>query len=156
MLQRIQTVYLFIVSLALGLMFVFPISSYYGDFHTFKLTLLGVVNLVPDSENIFQAYFTLPLITFVLLLCMLSIISIFLFKNRKRQLMILKINILVNILLIVGIFLIYSKLILTQIDVSEEYSTGAFLPLLSLIFLIMAFRGVKKDDELVRSADRLR
>ena len=156
MIQRIQTLFLFIASLAVGLIFAFPISSYYGDMHTFKLTLLGIQNLVPDSESIFQTYFTLPLITFVLLLCVLPIITIFQFKNRKRQLKIIKVNILANILLIVGIFLIYSKLILSQVDVIEEYSTGAFLPLFSLVFLIMAFRGVKKDDELIRSSDRLR
>lgn len=156
MLQRIQTIYLFIASIAIGLMFAFPISNYYGDLHTFKLTLLGVINLVPDSGSIFQVYFTLPLITFVLLLTMLFIITIFQFKNRKRQLKIIQLNILLNILLIIGIFIIYSRLILSQLDVSEEYGIGAFLPLFSLIFLVMAYRGVKKDEELVRSADRLR
>lgn len=156
MLQRIQSIYLFLVSLAMGLMFAFPISSYYGDLHTFKLALLGVENLIPSSENLFQNYFTLPLITFVLLLCILALIAISQYKNRKRQLKIIKANILLNIILIVGIFLIYSKLILTQVDVSEEYNTGAFLPLFSLIFLVMAYRGVKRDEEIIRSADRLR
>lgn len=156
MLQRIQSIYLFIASLALGLMFAFPISSYYGDLHTFKLTLLGVINLVPDSENLFQSYFTLPLIAFVFSLCVLSIICIFQYKNRKRQLKIIKVNMLLNILLIVGVFLVYSKLILSQVNVIEEYEVGAFLPLFSLVFLVLAYRGVKKDDELVRSADRLR
>jgi len=156
MIQRIQTIYLFIASLAIGLMFAFPICSYYGDLHAFKLTLLGIKNLVPSSESIFQIYFTLPLIIFVSIISMISLITIFLFKNRKRQLKIIQAIILFNILLIVGIFLIYSKMILTQVEVIEEYNIGAFLPLFSLIFLVMAYRGVKKDEELVRSADRLR
>lgn len=156
MLQRIQSIYLFLVSLAMGLMFAFPISTYYGDLHTFKLSLLGIENLVPSSENLFQNYFTLPLLIFVLLLCMLALITIFQFKNRKRQLKIIKANILLNIILIVGIFLIYSKLILSQVEVSEEYKIGAFLPLFSLILLVMAYRGVKRDEEIIRSADRLR
>jgi len=156
MIQRIQTIYLFIASLAIGLMFAFPISSYFGDLHAFKLTLLGIENLVPDSDSIFQPYFTLPLIIFVCIISLISLITIFLFKNRKRQLKIIQAIILFNILLIVGVFLIYSKMILTQVEVIEEYNIGAFLPLFSLIFLVMAYRGVKKDEELVRSADRLR
>ena len=156
MLQRIQSVYLFVSSLALGLMFAFPVSNYYGEFHTLRLNLLKVENLVPGSEDVFHPYFTLPLAVFVCLICVLTVFSIFKFKNRKIQLKVLKISILLNIVLIVGIFFIYSKLILSQINVDEEYSISAFLPLFSLVFLVMAFRGVKKDEDLIRSTDRLR
>lgn len=156
MIQRIQSLYLFLSCIFSCLMFFFPISGYYGNYYTFKLTILKLENLVPNSEDIFHSFFTLPLLIIVFLVIILSFVAILKYKNRKKQMQIIKIDIFFNILLIACIFLIYSKMINTRINVEEEYNTGAFLPLLSLVFLVLSYRGVKKDEELVKSADRLR
>jgi hypothetical protein len=41
-------------------------------------------------------------------------------------------------------------------ELSTTYGIGMMLPLLSLIFCLLAIRGIRKDEELVRSADRIR
>ncbi len=159
MIQRLQSVCLFASGIIILLLFVFPIAAYYGDLHVIQFSLLGIKSLapsVPGEEAIFHPLITMPLIVFVGLISILSISIIFLFRNRKRQLRLIKISILLTIILIVGIFIIYSRIITSQLTVGETFNAGAFFPLISLLLLVLAYRGVKRDDKLVRSADRLR
>ncbi len=156
MIQRIQSVYLFVASLALGLMFVFPISRFYGDLHTLELSLLELKNLVPTSADIVNPYFTYPLAISVIIISAVAFISIFFYKKRRRQILFIQIDIFLNILLIFGVFFVYTRLIQNQVSVDEVYDIASYLPLISLVALILAYRGVKKDEMLVRSADRLR
>lgn len=156
MIQRIQTVYIFLACLFIALMFFFPIAGYYGEMHTLMFSVLGVENMVPDSGQIFKPYFTLPLVFFIVSISIIGFTTILLFKNRARQIMLIKLNILLSIILIIGIFIIYSRMIQSVVVVSEVFKTAAFFPLITLIFFVLAYRAVKKDDKLVRSADRLR
>ena len=41
-------------------------------------------------------------------------------------------------------------------NASPMYLAGTYFPILQIILLLMALRGIKKDEELVRSADRIR
>ena len=111
MIQRIQSIYLFLSFVALALRFIFPITTYYGDLHTLELNLLELVSLVPDTQPIFQSYFTYPLVAFTLIIALLSLVTIFKYSNRKAQLKNIKISILLNILLIIAIFLVYIYLV---------------------------------------------
>lgn len=156
MIQRIQSVYLFIATIALGLMFFFPLMGYYGELHTYQFNLLEMQNLVPNSDVLFNSLFTLPLLGVVVFVISLAILTIFLFKKRRLQLKFSRINIFLNLVLIIAIFVGYSRYILSVIEVDEQFKTAAFLPLISLVFLVLAYRAIKKDDELIRSADRLR
>jgi hypothetical protein len=156
MIQRIQTLYLIIASVAISLMFFFPIAGYYGDLHTFQFSILGMKNMAPGAEMIFTQYFTLPLVFFVVCILIVTITIILLFKNRKKQLKLIKVDILLNIILIIGIFILYSRVIQSTIEVSESFKAAVFFPIISLIFIVLSFRSVKKDENLVRSADRLR
>jgi hypothetical protein len=156
MIQRIQSIYLFLAATAIFLIAAFPISSYYGDMHTFNLTILKIENFVPDATSIFNPMFTFPLAFFVGIIGFITTFTIFKYKNRKLQLKLVKISVLLNIFLIIGVFFVYSKIISNSIDVVEEYKTSAFLPLVSLVLLVLAYKGIKKDEDLVRSTDRLR
>ncbi len=156
MIQRIQTLYLFIVSIMMLLMFFFPITGYYGDLETLKFTLLEVENMVPDSNLVFSPYTSYPLLLFVVGILIMSIAIITLYKHRLRQMKMIKVVILLNIVLIMGIFIIYSRWLQSVSGGAEAFETAAFFPLISLVFLILAYRSVRKDEKLVRSADRLR
>ena len=157
MIQRIQSFFLLIAFVAMLLMFFFPIISYYGDFHILQLNILELKNLVPGSEQLFSNLFTLPLLFFVVIIGALSFIIIFLYKKRRLQLKLIKINILLNIILIVGIYFVYNNLIEKQAGVEGNFDlTGSIMPIVSLIFLVLSYRGVRKDERLIRSADRLR
>ena len=156
MIQRIQTLYLFIAIIVIVLMFFFPIAGYYGDLHTFIFSVLGIKNMVPDAQEIFNKYFTFPIVFFIISIVIITITTVFIYKNRPKQLKLIKLSILLNIMMIIGIFIVYSRMIQSVIEVNEVFKTAAFFPLISLIFFVLAYRAVKRDEKLVRSADRLR
>lgn len=156
MIQRIQSLYLFAVSIIMGLMFFFPIAGYYGELNALKFNLLGIKNMVPDSTLAFSPYTTFPLLVLVFGIIIISIAIIFQYRSRLKQMKWIKINILLNIVLIMGIFIIYSRWLQSTSNASESFQTAAFFPLISLMFLVMAYRAIRKDEKLVRSADRLR
>ena len=156
MIQRIQSLYLFAVSIIMGLMFFFPIAGYYGELNALKFNLLGIKNMVPDSTLVFSPYTTFPLLVLVFGIIIISIAIIFQYRSRLKQMKWIKINILLNTLLIMGIFIIYSRWLQSTSGANESFQTAAFFPLISLMFLVMAYRAIRKDEKLVRSADRLR
>jgi hypothetical protein len=96
-----------------------------------------------------------------MLIVLLSLICIFLYKNRKLQFRLTVINILFAI---GAIILQYFKvqdhantLVSSGVSIiSATYLPGAFLPVLILIFLFLAARGIYKDEKLIKSLDRLR
>ncbi|MCD4746254.1 MAG: DUF4293 domain-containing protein [Bacteroidales bacterium] len=156
MIQRIQSVFLLVAFIACIVMFFFSIASFYSDFYCFKLYVIKLKNMVPDSEIIFSSFFTIPLIIVVLLIAVLAMITIFLYKNRQLQIKINKLNILINIILIVGIFFGYPEIIERKIETGPSFEIGAYFPLISLVFLVLANRSIIKDEKLIKSADRLR
>lgn len=85
---------------------------------------------------------------------LLSLFAVFLFKNRKLQMSLDKLNIVLNILLIA--YLIYGLTNLPGGFSDSEKGIGLLLPFLSIILLFIANRHIKKDEELVKSVDRFR
>ena len=136
MLQRIQTLYLLIAAgISVGLIFLFPI------WETQKGTMVYAYN---------------ELVYFILFLGsgLLSIVSIFMFKNRKLQFVLGRLNIISNFFLL-GFFVYQSLKVSGETMVSEK-GIGMFLPIISIVFLALANKAIKKDEDLVKSVDRLR
>ncbi len=129
MIQRIQTVFLIIVALAAAAL----------HFTGMDVELFGsmYVNAV------------LSLIAFVL-----ALISIFSYKNRKRQILLNKINMFINALLI-GL-LMYWMLNLSGGISFPEKGIELVFPLVALFCLLMANIYIRRDERLVKSVDRLR
>ena len=136
MLQRIQTIYLFIAALISGVLIFF-------------------VSLWSDNagESVFVEDVLLAMGLF-LGSAALSLISIFLFKNRKLQFVLGRINILLNFFLL-GVFVYWSLTVPGEMEISEK-GIGMFVPVLSIVFLVLANKAIKKDEDLVKSVDRLR
>jgi hypothetical protein len=97
----------------------------------------------------------IPLSVIVLVICILSFSAIFLFKNRKLQ---LKLAVVVIILTVVFIAmtLYYLFWVTGKYDVELVPGFKMLIPLLIFISGILAYRGIKRDENLVRSYDRLR
>jgi len=155
MIQRIQSLYLFLTTL-LSLLFL------NGSFLSFinktgtviKITFTSMVKS-SEGQGIELINKLLPLSIIILLIPVLSLVTIFVFKKRNIQLLLSKILIgLVTGLILVSGY--YSYIIIT--DYSGEIVPGVkmALPLIMLILSILAFRGIRKDDRLVKSYDRLR
>jgi hypothetical protein len=87
----------------------------------------------------------------------LALISIFMYNNRKTQLLLGRFAIIANVIgfILVIVFYINNAAELEGINDEENY-IGLSLPFVFLLFAILAQRAITKDDKLVRSSDRLR
>ena len=155
MIQRIQSVYLFLAATAVAVMFFFPIANFYSDLYYFYLKLGGI------SDETFLSINTIPLIAMAVIIIVLIVFSIFIYKNRLLQARMIRFGILIDISFIIVLYFGYIDNIIksfknegTMIDV--EYKAGIYFPLIVLILLVLAMRGVLNDEKKVRAADRLR
>lgn len=156
MIQRIQSVYLFLIAAISILMLFIPISEFelinklptIHDVLQFKLTGLHYIN--ENKKTIEPSYFCLII---DLLIGLVSFLTIFLYKRRKHQIRHCWLLIFLEIILIALIF-IFNGIILGVNH--DHFFVGAYLPFLSIVFSFLALRAIKKDEELVRSLDRLR
>ena len=136
MIQRIQTLYLFLATvISAGLIFVFHLWINNEDVKVFA----------PDN------YLYLGLFVGS---AVLSLISIFSFSNRKSQFVMGRFNIILNFILL-GFFVYQSLNLSGEANVSEK-GIGIFLPIFSIVCLVLANKAIKKDEDLVKSVDRLR
>ncbi len=161
MIQRIQTVYLFIVCVLSLVCLCVGVGAYTVSGEE----VAAFSNFTFDTFAQFEAYQSAgPWALGVLLIVVsfLSIISIMLYHKRMRQ---LRLTIMSSILL-VGYILTYiffayvygEKLELFNPSLPVEFSPSimACMPVVSLILNILAICGIRKDEALVRSLDRIR
>lgn len=155
MLQRIQTVWLFFATLAIFALFLFPyvqILTPNGAAQAIKVT--GVYQSVGGQVVQTQQFLGLTIATVVLGLIPFAII--FYYRNRKRQVGLCY----VGILAILGFSFWLVQTAKTAIgNITLEignYGIGVILPSLAILFIILALRGIRNDEKLIKSADRLR
>ena len=158
MIQRIQTLYLALAFIAMALLFAFPLAQFFSDHGVFIFSVRGLKNMVPGDPNAFNPMIFLPLIIVAVGIGLLALFTISQFKNRSFQIKLTNIGVLSSVALIMGIFFLYIPMIEKKINIIPDYSKafGIYLPLLALVFMVLANRAIKRDDKLVRSADRLR
>jgi membrane protein CcdC involved in cytochrome C biogenesis len=128
MIQRIQSVYLLIAALLTGVMFV-PTS-------------------LMDS---FQLVWRILIYAGWGLSVIFTLLAIFQFKNRSKQVK----SCLVSML---AIACAYVVLIWRSMQIGEQAGFNPLIafPMIAFILIIMAIIAIRKDEKLVRSADRLR
>jgi len=143
MLQRVQTIYLILTSVVSGgLIFVFSL------WNTLKEQIFVL-------DLFFCELLMLRVIPFMFITsAVLSFVTIFLFKDRKLQFVLGRIIILINLFLLA--LLIYVSLTLPGETSVSEKGIGMFLPILAILLLVLANKAIKKDEDLVKSVDRLR
>lgn len=160
MIQRIQTVFLFLVVVAMGVTIGLPLweqmKTGSGTEDSWILTAFTLSNLNPAGEVIETSskWYIGALACFAGLM---ALISIFQYKNRTRQMMINMINSLLMVGLVAVIFLTTNG-VNTEIGALEN---GAYLPgfwavLIAMVCNMLANRFIRKDEMLVRSVDRIR
>lgn len=155
MIQRIQSIYLFLASVLIFALYLFPLAhnvELNGILTTIKVT--GLYQMVNGQETHTEVFVALTAVTAIIGL--IPLIIIFLYKNRKKQITFCYSAILV----IIG----YSfwmaqtvKGITGSITIgTNNMGIGLFLSSLSIVMLIFAAKAIQRDEKLVRSADRLR
>lgn len=154
MIQRIQTVYLFMASLAIYLLFLFPIANLFTPTGAQKIMITGVYETI-NGQVAQTESFTLLMIATVII-GLVPIALIFLYKNRKRQLTLVYTSVI--------IFIAYSFWISQTVKTASlgtnlqisDYGIGAGLTSVAVLFMVLAGKGIQRDEKLVKSADRLR
>ena len=142
MIQRIQSIYFAIVfTLSAILPLVFKLWDD-SKKEVYALELLSELSILAKLVPVF-----------FLISASLAIVSIFKYKKRQLQFVLGRIIILINLFLL-GI-LIYLSLNIPG-EASSEKGIGMFTPVVAILFAVLANKAIKKDEDLVKSVDRLR
>jgi len=157
MIQRIQTLYLFIPIICL-IIVQFGVDVFYliGD-KMYALNAYGIINNTPGQET--DMIKSLPLFMPIILIVVLLIVSIFYYKNLKNQLNLVKlIAVLYSLLalVLVIIFLINFNLVEGETEINYKIASGFYFIMMGLPGVILAIQGIKKDLNLLDSLNRLR
>ena len=155
MLQRIQTIYLIIVAILTGLMIILPLAEMLDKSgNVFTLYSYGVLNVSSAKQEII--YSTLPMAIMIAIIFTISVISVFLYKNRIRQMRFCVFNILLMAGLL-GLILFYFLSVKKYMGITRHnFRLPIVLPVINIVLTFQAFRGIRKDELLVRSYERLR
>jgi len=155
MIQRIQSLYLLLTALLSALLFSGSILNFTNNAGTtIQVTFSSLMKLSSGQPP--ETVDRLILLTVVLILIpLVALVVLLLFKKRAIQIKLTILLIaLVSFLILACIHSSY--LIMSKYPVSFIPGFRVFVPVLMLIFSILALRGIKKDDDLVKSYDRIR
>ncbi len=146
MIQRIQTVFLFLSAVLSGVLFFVPMALFkIGD----EIVKLSVLNF-ETRPNV------LPLLILAILMLIVPIVTIFLFRKRELQLKLSSLNVFLNAVFCGLIFLFYVDKMQEMLSVDALYAFGTYVPLINMVLSVLAMRWIRKDIELIKSVDRLR
>ena len=131
MIQRIQSIYLLVAVISMTLI-------------SFKVPVYAL------NETLFMAQDDTKMFVLTIIGAIFSLLGLFMFKNRKFQMKLIRLTVLIQMIIGIRIFMLFNKF---EVVLNNSF---LFLMAFTLIALIMAYRGVKKDDDLVRSVERIR
>lgn len=155
MIQRIQSVYLLLVFIFALLFLIFPKG--YLDINGTIFEIRSMTTYSKDGTEMLEPQGILRYLVLIVpfIIMALSVYTTVSFKNRVFQIKLGKINILLHIALVVSTFFYLDNV---RNFYSGEFSYGAavVLPLAAMVLILLANRAIRKDENLVRSADRLR
>jgi len=148
MIQRIQTIYLLLVAFVTIAMLFFPLG--YALSEPGGVSMFDVFGLHGQDNSIAWFLFVLPVSC-----AFLSILTIFFYKQRDLQIKLAYLTLFVLVLIyVVGAFSLW--------DLKQHYPATISLtivctfPFVAFILETLAIRGMKRDEKLIRSLNRLR
>jgi hypothetical protein len=161
MIQRIQTIYLLLAAVAMALTLHFPLGTIVAGEDTIVLNAFNVSIL---GESVQATWLYICLIVMLALPALLSAIIIFLYKNRMLQFRLCMSNIVLHLgaMACIAIFCWRMSVGIASLEPYRElprvFTLGwvSVMPVISLILVVLAMRGISKDEALVRSLDRIR
>lgn len=156
MIQRLQSIYLFLAFASAVVVFFFPLAGFSSPDFQCVLKVTGLKYVLGDQQPL-----SVNTVLLMILLggtAVMAVVSIFLYKNRTKQLKLVKITLIIAILFIVLIFVFSEKLIAGKIPgmAPVAYKEGSYISLVMVVLLILASRRINSDEKKVRSADRIR
>jgi hypothetical protein len=144
MIQRIQSIWFFLASFFSGALFIFPLYAY---------TVEGAM-----GSSLLAARSEYMLLILAATMTLLPLIAIFMFKNRQQQKAMAWISILASAGFIAVMLMNIQKLKNAVPPATNDNFAlpGPIIPALAIVFLLLAISGIRKDEALLKSVDRLR
>ena len=161
MIQRVQSIFLLIATIIPIVLIFIPFGYVDTELARYVYNSISLKEMCPDGVSVIRLYY----LAFCLFLTAgMSCFALFRYKNRIKQMQTVSFTMiifLITLLLILWVCpdIIFKKFFSARMeDFTFTFNT---VPLLVLIIveavcLFFANRFIKKDEELVRSADRLR
>jgi hypothetical protein len=160
MIQRIQSLYLALVALSCVLLVVMPLFTLIPavtatDPHQYIFSFLHVLAVLDAKETLFMRNW--PLMAVDLVILGVAVYAIAGFKNRRKQQQWCMMLIVLSFFLIaLTLYTINTLRIAIGAAHTLHFSWAMILVIVQPILAFLARRAIRKDDALVRSADRLR
>ena len=158
MIQRVQSIYLLLAATAALLTFFLPFAHFIQDGTKLsEYAVFGFFNVQSDVVESNGPYgFPAWILSAVTVL--VPAVAIFLYKNRPTQLKVARLGFLLNLGFLVYLFFAVDNIYRSNYGEEVEllYHAGFYMPVIAITFLFLAVRGIKKDEALVKSLDRIR
>jgi hypothetical protein len=153
MIQRIQSLFLFIVFDFQALLLLLPVSEFAVEGK--PIISFFVNGFQPEGVILQNLFFTTLILILTYILMAIPLIAIFLYKNRIMQMRLC----IVNFILLIG----FQALLLwfcwntgNELKAVTGYKISLIFPLISAILSYLAFLSIRRDEKLIRSIDRIR
>lgn len=147
MIQRIQSVYLLISTILIGLLFLLPFAEIAKDGAIYLFNFKGVLLDGALKTN------GLVISVLLVMIIVLNVFAIFSYTNRGKQVKLVWGVILMLVILLVA-FVYFTYLAYSGAQIG--FKLGAILPLIAIVLDYLAIRSINKDEALIRSIDRIR
>ncbi len=147
MIQRIQSIYLVLAGLFPAFTLFVPAAAFTGKGGEFTLSSLAFW----PATGLRSPY---ELTVLVAAAIVLPLVAVFAYSNRKKQVKLASIAQGVNVLWYVAFAV--SCITTNGSDAAYSFRLGCLFPLLALIVLFLAKKAIKRDEALIRAADRIR
>ena len=156
MIQRKQTLFLLLAVIVCALCLFLPVGSVEPKGMGAD-SLIYNLGVVMGDGGLAISTTCIPLFVLLSVTAILSLVTIFLYRNRKVQMSICKNAMLLNALWVLDYALILFGIIpIPEVEGKVNIEFAACLPIVSIILLAMAYKGVNDDEKLVKAADRIR
>ncbi|MEL7587094.1 MAG: DUF4293 domain-containing protein [Prolixibacteraceae bacterium] len=147
MIQRIQTMFILLAAMLIGLLFVLPFAEIAMNGQLFLFDIRGIMRDGDLVEN------GIPVAAFIALILLLHVFAVFTYKRRILQIRIL----IFSILLMLGLFGLFFFFTYYSFDQAQiSFKIAVVFPLVAIILDYLAIRNIGKDEALIRSIDRIR
>lgn len=149
MIQRVQTLFLFGITILSSLLIFIPFKEYREADSSYLLCLMpGCLS------TMVKPFIYVPMVLNFVILA-LSLFTIFKYKNRKQQMKFSQLLMVLSALLIGSLF-VMDFIKGSSTTMVADYKIASFFPIINAVLAFLARMFIKKDEELVRSADRIR
>jgi hypothetical protein len=152
MIQRIQTFFLAMAFIGIGLLLWFSLGDIAVHEKIYSFSLKGIVDTL-TGKTLYSAWHLIVLTGMILFI---QVIVLFSYNNRKKQIRLTTLNIFLMAGFVIVCWLFVKLSTRSLGDGVYSLKASLIFPIVSIFFNYLAIRAIKRDEALVKSVDRIR